>query len=66
MANRDGSDTLLTLTETANRLATTDRHVRRLVSERRIAYVKVGGKLRFSARDIEGFIEAARVEAAPW
>ena len=39
-------------------LGTTVRHLRRLRSENRIPYVKLGGKLRFRRADLVGFIEA--------
>jgi excisionase family DNA binding protein len=38
------------------------RFVRRLVFERRIAYVKLGRHVRIAARDLDGFIRASRVE----
>ena len=38
------------------------RFVRRLVFERRIAYVKLGRHVRIAARDLDGFIRAGRVE----
>lgn len=43
-------------------LGTTVRHMRHLVFERKIAYVKVGGKVRFDVRDLERFIKVNRVE----
>jgi excisionase family DNA binding protein len=39
-------DRLLTVEEAADRLGTSVRFVRRLVAERRIAYVKVGRHVR--------------------
>jgi hypothetical protein len=39
--------------------------MRRLVSERRIPYFKVGRLLRFSPADLDAFIEGCRVEVAP-
>jgi hypothetical protein len=41
----------------------TERHLRRLVAERRLAYSKVGGKLVFDLADIDGLVVAGRVEA---
>ena len=38
------------------------RFVRRLVFERRIAYVKLGRHVRIAARDLDAFIAAGRVE----
>jgi excisionase family DNA binding protein len=51
--------------DVARRLATTVRHVRRLVLERRIAHYKVGGKLRFDRVEIEAWVAATRVPAEP-
>jgi excisionase family DNA binding protein len=53
---------LLTLTEAASRLGTTHRFVRRLVAERRIAYLKIGRHVRISTEDLDAFVAAARVE----
>jgi excisionase family DNA binding protein len=66
MATHSGSGRLLTLQETADWLGTSERHVRRLVAERRITYLKIGGKLRFRRADVERFIDAGRVEAVGW
>ncbi len=53
-----GGDTLLDIEGAAHMLGTTVRHLRRLRSENRIPYVKLGGKLRFRRADLVGFIEA--------
>ena len=58
-------DKLLTMEEAAERLGTTTRFVRRLVAERRIAYVKVGRHVRLDPTDVEAFIAASRVDARP-
>jgi excisionase family DNA binding protein len=42
-------DTLMTVEQAAERLGTTERFVRRLVFERRIAYVKLGRHVRIAA-----------------
>ncbi len=55
-------DTLLSVDEAAARLGTSPRFVRRLVAERRIAYVKLGRHVRITAADLEAFIAAGRVE----
>jgi excisionase family DNA binding protein len=55
-------DTLLTVEQAAERLGTTERFVRRLVFERRIAYVKLGRHVRIAGRDLDAFIRAGRVE----
>ena len=56
------TDKLLTMEEAAERLRTTPRHVRRLVFERRIAYVKLGRHVRIAGRDLDAFIAAGRVD----
>ena len=58
-------DRLLTVEEAAERLGTSTRFVRRLVAERRIAYVKVGRHVRLDTTDVEAFIAASRVEVRP-
>lgn len=55
-------DTLLTPEEVAERLRTSPRFVRRLIAERRIAFLKVGKFVRIAAADVEAFIAAGRVE----
>ena len=57
------TDRLLTVEEAADRLGTSVRFVRRLVLERRIAYIKVGRHVRISEADLSGFVTAGRVEA---
>ena len=53
---------LLTLDEAAEELNLTPRSMRRLVNERRIAFVRMGRKIRISESDLAAFVEAARVE----
>jgi len=55
-------ENLLTMEEVAKRLNTTPRHVRRLVSARRIAYRKLGRYVRFHPADVDEYIAANRVE----
>ena len=57
-------DTLLTVDQAAKRLGTSARFVRRLVFQRRIAYVKVGRYVRIATGDLEAFIAASRVDVA--
>ena len=52
----------LTLAQAAAYLNVSERFVRRLVAERRIAFHKVGHFLRFRADDLDAFLEAGRVE----
>jgi excisionase family DNA binding protein len=56
-------DTLLTLEQAAERLGTSVRFVRRLVAERRIAYVKLGRYVRIAEPDLINFVATGRVEA---
>ena len=55
-------DTLLSVEQAAERLGTSTRFVRRLVFQRRIAYVKLGRHVRIATRDLDAFIRAGRVE----
>ncbi len=55
-------DTLLSVEQAAERLGTSVRFVRRLVFERRIAYVKLGRHVRIASRDLDAFIAARRVD----
>src|SRR3954467_13957425 len=48
---------LLDMSEVAARLSTTERHVRRLVSERRIPFVRVGRFIRFDPADVAAWLE---------
>ena len=52
----------MTVEETAVYLRTEVRFVRRLVSERRIAFHKVGKFVRFYRSDVEAFVAAGRCE----
>jgi len=54
-------DQLLTVEAAAAQMSTSVRFVRRLVAERRIAYVKLGRHVRLTEADIAAFIEAGRV-----
>jgi excisionase family DNA binding protein len=58
------TDKLLTVEEAADRLGTSPRFVRRLIDERRIAYVKVGRHVRIAEADLAGFVASGRVEAS--
>jgi excisionase family DNA binding protein len=40
------------------------RFVRRLIAERRIAYIKVGCHVRIAEADLAGFVAAGRIEAS--
>jgi excisionase family DNA binding protein len=56
-------DRLLTVEEAAERLGTPPRFVRRLIFERRIAFVKVGRHVRITPGDLDAYIAAGRVDA---
>ncbi len=58
-----GTVALLGVVELANRLGTSERFVRRLVSERRVPFHKVGKFVRFDPRDIDEWLSDHRVEA---
>ena len=51
---------LLDSAELADQLRITERHVRRLVAERRIPYVKVGRFVRFDPEDIARWLAHSR------
>ena len=54
------SRALLTVEEVAEHLGVNVRHVRRLVQERRLPYVKWGRLLRFDPVDIATFVDEHR------
>jgi excisionase family DNA binding protein len=58
------ADRLLNVAEAADRLGVGDRFIRRLVSERRIRYVKVGKHVRIADSALDAYIEARTVEPA--
>jgi excisionase family DNA binding protein len=55
-------DRLLTVEAAADRMSTSVRFVRRLIAERRIAFVKLGRHVRIAEADIAAFINAGRVD----
>lgn len=52
----------LSVAQVAERLGTTERFPRRLVAERRIAFVKVGRHVRIPESALSAFIEANTVQ----
>jgi excisionase family DNA binding protein len=56
-------DTLLTVDQAAGRLGTSERFVRRLIAERRIAFIKLGRHVRITEHDLSNFVTTGRVEA---
>ncbi len=57
-----GTERLLTVAEVAELLGTSERFPRRLISERRIRFVKLGRHVRISESALAEFIEAGRVD----
>jgi excisionase family DNA binding protein len=55
----------MTIDQLAERLGITVRHVRRLVAERRVPYLKVGRLVRFDPEAINAWLDTTRFEAAP-
>jgi excisionase family DNA binding protein len=51
---------LIDLPAVAERLGVNQRHVRRLVAERRIPFIKWGHLLRFDPVEVEDWIDQAR------
>jgi excisionase family DNA binding protein len=51
-----------TVLEAAKYLNTSDRFVRRIIAERRIAFHRVGRHVRISLLDLDEFLKAGRVE----
>ena len=62
MPSGRAADRLLTVEDAAERMSTSVRFVRRLIAERRIAFVKLGRHVRIAESDIAAFIEAGRVD----
>ena len=58
-------DTLLSVEQAAERLGTSVRFVRRLVLERRIAYVKLGRHVRIATEAVHNYVERLRQDAVP-
>ena len=60
MVDVDRTPALIDLAEVARRLAVNERHVRRLVAERRIPFVKWGHLLRFDPVAIDEWLDEHR------
>jgi excisionase family DNA binding protein len=52
---------LIDMETVAQRLGTSIRHVRRLVTEKKLPYLKIGHFIRFDERDIEAWIDRQKV-----
>jgi len=60
--SRPEVERLLTVVQVAELLGTSERFPRRLISERRIRFVRVGRHVRVPESALREFIEAGRVE----
>ena len=54
---------LLDVPATAERLGTTERHIRELVYRRAVPFVKVGRLVRFDPAELDAWIDANRQPA---
>ena len=52
---------LMNVEAAAERLATTERHVRELIYREEIPYLKVGRLVRFDADDLDAWLETRRI-----
>jgi excisionase family DNA binding protein len=50
---------LLSIDDLADHLGSSSGHVRRLIAERRVPYLKVGGYVRFDLADIAAWLDRA-------
>ncbi|AKA04753.1 DNA-binding protein [Streptomyces noursei ZPM] len=62
MPSSSAPERYLTIPEVAERLSTTERFPRRLVAERRIAFVKVGRHVRIAESVLAAYIAARTVQ----
>jgi excisionase family DNA binding protein len=61
MASTSTLPQLLTIDQLAEQLGITVRHVRRLIAERRVPYLKVGKLVRFDPAEIAGWLDGSRI-----
>jgi excisionase family DNA binding protein len=59
---RDAVDQLFTVAEAAKQLATTEGHVRRLIFQRKMRFVRVGRLVRVPQSAIDEYVAAHTVE----
>ena len=59
--NREMSDRLLTVAEAADLLRTSERFPRRLITERRIRFVRIGRHVRIPESALREFIDAGSI-----
>jgi excisionase family DNA binding protein len=62
MAPADPLPHLLSIDELAEHLGVTVRHIRRLIAEHRVPYLKVGRLVRFDPGDVTKWLADARVD----
>jgi excisionase family DNA binding protein len=65
VSNAERLPHLLTIDQIVERLGTSTRHVRRLIADRRIPYLKVGKLVRFDPDEINRWLDDARVALRP-
>jgi excisionase family DNA binding protein len=64
LTQRQPTTDLIDIPAVAQRLGVQVRHVRRLVHERRIPYIKWGHLIRFDPADIDAWIKQSRIAPA--
>lgn len=52
----------LTVAQAADRMNVSERFIRRLIEERRIAFHRIGRHVRLQPGDLDAFFDAGRVE----
>ncbi len=57
------TDPLLTVAQAGEYLGTGERFIRRLITERRISYVKVGKYVRLERSALDALVDAGRVHS---
>ena len=60
---QSSSDSLLTVAQAGEYLGTGERFIRRLITERRISYVKVGKYVRLERSALDALVDAGRVHS---
>jgi len=60
MPSSEALPQLLTIDQLAERLGVSIRHIRRLIAERRVPYLKVGWFIRFDPAEIAAWLDGAR------
>jgi excisionase family DNA binding protein len=63
LTNFDPTIELLTIAEVAALLKISKAGVRRLQQRRRIPFLKIGGSVRFTKKDVQAYLQRIRVES---